>query len=63
VTVLADTAVRGEDLDEQAAEQAKRDAESQMANASAAEFDYQKAAMQLAEAIAQLRVIQQLRKK
>jgi len=63
VTVLADTAVRGEDLDEQAAEQAKRDAESQMANASAAQFDYQKAAMQLAEAIAQLRVIQQLRKK
>ena len=63
VTVLADTAVRGEDLDEQAAEQAKRDAESQMANASAAEFDYQKAARQLAEAIAQLRVIQQLRKK
>ncbi|MBD56912.1 F0F1 ATP synthase subunit epsilon [Pseudoalteromonas sp. SSMSWG5] len=63
ITILADTAVRGEDLDEQAAEKAKRDAEEQMANTSAAELDYQQAAVQLAEAIAQLRVIQQLRKK
>ena len=63
VTVLADTAVRGEDLDEQAAEQAKRDAEAQMAKGGSAEFDYNQAAVQLAEAIAQLRVIQQLRKK
>jgi len=60
ITILADTAVRGEDLDEQAAEKAKRDAEEQMANTSTA---YQQAAVQLAEAIAQLRVIQQLRKK
>jgi F-type H+-transporting ATPase subunit epsilon len=63
ITILADTAVRGEDLDEQAAEKAKRDAEEQMANTSTAELDYQQAAVQLAEAIAQLRVIQQLRKK
>ncbi|MGO2130669.1 MAG: ATP synthase delta/epsilon chain alpha-helix domain-containing protein, partial [Pseudoalteromonas prydzensis] len=63
VTVLADTAIRGEDLDEQAAEQAKRDAEQQMAQGASAELDYSQAAMQLAEAIAQLRVIQQLRKK
>ena len=63
ITILADTAVRGEDLDEQAAEKAKRDAEERMANTSAAELDYQQAAVQLAEAIAQLRVIQQLRKK
>jgi len=63
VTVLADTAVRGEDLDEKAAEQAKRDAEAQMAKGASAELDYNQAAMQLAEAIAQLRVIQQLRKK
>ncbi|GGF10417.1 MULTISPECIES: F0F1 ATP synthase subunit epsilon [Pseudoalteromonas] len=63
ITILADTAVRGEDLDEQAAEKAKRDAEEQMSNTSVAELDYQQAAVQLAEAIAQLRVIQQLRKK
>ncbi len=63
ITILADTAVRGEDLDEQAAEQAKRDAEEQMSNTSVAELDYQQAAVQLAESIAQLRVIQQLRKK
>ena len=63
ITILADTAVRGEDLDDQAAEKAKRDAEEQMANTSTAELDYQQAAVQLAEAIAQLRVIQQLRKK
>ena len=63
ITILADTAVRGEDLDEQAAEKAKRDAEEQMANTSTAELDYQQAAVQLAEAIAQLRVIQQIRKK
>ena len=63
VTILADVAVRGEDLDEQATEAAKREAEAQMANSSAAELDYQQAAIQLAEAIAQLRVIQQLRNK
>ena len=63
ITILADTAVRGEDLDAQAAEKAKRDAEEQMANTSTAELDYQQAAVQLDEAIAQLRVIQQLRKK
>lgn len=62
VTVLADTAIRGEDLDEQAVEQAKREAEEQMAQTAATELDYQQAAVQLAEAIAQLRVIRQLRK-
>ncbi|BBN83234.1 ATP synthase epsilon chain [Pseudoalteromonas sp. A25] len=62
VTVLADVATRGEDLDEQAAEQAVRDAEAQMASSSATELDHHAAAVQLAEAIAQLRVIRQLRK-
>ncbi|NOU51334.1 F0F1 ATP synthase subunit epsilon [Pseudoalteromonas sp. JBTF-M23] len=62
VTVLADVAMRGEDLDEQAAEQAVRDAEAQMASSSATELDHHAAAVQLAEAIAQLRVIRQLRK-
>ncbi|MFC3033249.1 F0F1 ATP synthase subunit epsilon [Pseudoalteromonas fenneropenaei] len=62
VTVLADVAIRGEDLDEQAAEAAKREAEAQMAATSAHELDYHQAAMQLAEAVAQLRIIRQLRK-
>ncbi|MGO2011113.1 MAG: F0F1 ATP synthase subunit epsilon [Pseudoalteromonas sp.] len=63
ISILADTAVRGEDLDEESAAKAKREAQEQMANASAAELDYQQAAVQLAEAIAQLRVIKQLRSK
>ncbi|MEO2268867.1 F0F1 ATP synthase subunit epsilon [Pseudoalteromonas pernae] len=61
VTVLADTAVRGEDLDEQAAEAAIRDAQEQMDKAQTGELDYQQAAVQLEEALAQLRVIRQLR--
>ena len=63
ITILADTAVRGEDLDEDSAQKAKREAEDQMTKTSATELDYQHAAVQLAEAIAQLRVIQQLRHK
>lgn len=62
VTVLSDVAVRGEDLDEQAAEEAKRQAEERLANQSHADFDYAEAAVELARAIAQLRVIRSLRK-
>ncbi len=61
VTVLADTAVRGGDLDEQAALDAKRRAEEHIANPGI-DFDYAEAARELAEAIAQLRIIQNLRK-
>jgi F-type H+-transporting ATPase subunit epsilon len=61
ITVLADTAVRAEDLDEQAALEAKRRAEEHIANPSA-DFNYAEAAIELAEAIAQLRLIQKLRK-
>ena len=57
VTVLADTAVRAEDLDEGAAQEAKRHAEEQIANPGA-DFDHQNAALQLEEAIAQLRLDQ-----
>ncbi|MFP3365554.1 F0F1 ATP synthase subunit epsilon [Pseudoalteromonas sp. SIMBA_148] len=63
ITILADTAVRGEDLDEDSVQKAKREAEEHMTNSSAVEFDYQQAATRLAEAVAQLRVIQQLRHK
>ncbi|MEJ2454361.1 MAG: F0F1 ATP synthase subunit epsilon [Candidatus Thiodiazotropha sp.] len=61
VTVLADTAVRATDLDEAAAQEAKRRAEDAMANR-ASEMDYAKAQAELAEAAAQLRAIERIRK-
>lgn len=61
ITVLADTAIRAEDLDEQAATAAKERAEQHIANPGA-DFNYAEAAKELAEAIAQLRLIQSLRK-
>jgi F-type H+-transporting ATPase subunit epsilon len=61
ITVLADTAVRADDLDEQAALEAKKRAEENIANPGA-DFNYAEAAIELAEAIAQLRLIQKLRK-
>jgi F-type H+-transporting ATPase subunit epsilon len=62
VTVLADTALREEDMDEAAALQAKEAAEKHMVNQSG-EFNYSAAAIQLAEASAQLRTLQAIRKK
>ena len=61
VTVLADTAIRGKDLDEAKAIEAKKHAEEAMANRSS-ELDYARAQAELAEAIAQLAAIQKLRK-
>lgn len=62
VSILADTAVRAGDIDEAAAEEARKQAEQDIANQSG-DFDYSRAAIQLAEAAAQLRTIQQIRKK
>jgi len=62
VTVLADTAIRGGDLDEARALQAKLDAEEAMRNRTS-DIDIAQAQAELAEAIAQLRAIQQLRKR
>jgi F-type H+-transporting ATPase subunit epsilon len=62
VSILADTALRAQDLDEAAAQEAQRAAE-QALNAKAGEIDYGRAAAQLAAAAAQLRTIQQIRKK
>jgi len=62
VTVLADTGVRAVDLDEASALEAKRRAEDALAN-QAAEMDLAKAQAELAEAIAQLRAIERLRKR
>ncbi|GAB3109876.1 F0F1 ATP synthase subunit epsilon [Aestuariicella hydrocarbonica] len=62
VSILADTALRAGDMDEAAALEAKREAEQALANQSG-DFDYTRAATQLAEAAARLRTIQALRKK
>lgn len=62
VTVLADTAIRGKDLDEAKALDAKRKAEEALSNQSG-QLDYAKAQAELAEAIAQISAIQKLRKR
>lgn len=62
ITILSDTAIRGADLDEARAMEAKRQAEEAMRDRSSA-IDYAKAQAELAEAIAQLAAIQKLRKK
>ena len=62
VTVLSDSAQRAGDLDEAAAVEAKKEAERLLANQSG-DFDYSKAASQLAEASARLRTVQQMRRK
>ncbi|MDB5916875.1 MAG: synthase subunit epsilon [Massilia sp.] len=61
VTVLADTAIRGHDLDEAKAVQAKKMAEELMVNYDS-KIDYAKAQSELATAIAQLAAIARLRK-
>ncbi len=62
VTVLADTAIRGADLDEAQAIEAKKLAEEAMVNRES-KIDYAKAQIELAVAIAQLATIERLRKK
>lgn len=62
VTVLADTALRAGDMDEAAALEAKEAAQKQLTNQSG-EIDYSRAAIELAEAAAQLRTLQSIRKR
>ena len=62
ITVLADTALRASDVDEAAALQAQQTAQLDLSNKST-EFDFARAAIQLAEASAQLRTLQAIRKK
>ena len=61
VTVLADTAIRGADLDEAKAQSAKKAAEELMLN-NDSKIDYAQAQAELATAIAQLAAIARLRK-
>lgn len=62
VTVLADTAIRGADLDEAKAQEAKKQAEESLANRES-KIDYAKAQAELSAAMAQLAAIQKLRQK
>lgn len=62
VTVLADTAIRGADLDEAKASEAKRRAEEALSNKESL-IDYAKAQSELSAAIAQLAAIAKLRQK
>jgi len=61
VTVLADTALREGDMDESAAQAAMNEAVKSLSQSSEG-LDYTKAATQLAEAAAQLRTLQAIRK-
>ena len=62
VTVLADTAIRGKDLDEAKALDAKRLAEEALQNQGSA-LEYAKAQSELASALAQIAAINRLKKR
>ncbi len=62
VTILAEQALRGQEIDEAAALEAKRHAQELMTHPTR-DMDYARAASQLAQAIAQLRTLQEIRKR
>ena len=62
VTVLADVAERGDDLDEARAEEARRAAEQKLQSGEA-DMDYAQAQAELSRAVAQLQTIQKLRRR
>ncbi len=62
VTVLADTAIRGRDLDEAKAEEARKQAEDAMKNA-ASDIDFAKAQGEFAAMAAQIAALRKFRKK
>ena len=62
VTVLADTAIRGRDLDEARAVEARKQAEEAMKNAKS-DIDFAKAQGEFAAMAAQIAAIQKLRRK
>ncbi|HEX2239382.1 MAG TPA: F0F1 ATP synthase subunit epsilon [Gammaproteobacteria bacterium] len=62
VTVLSDTALRAKDLDEAQAHEAKQRAEEMLADKQA-DIDFAKVQAELAEAVAQLRMLERLRKR
>lgn len=60
VTILADTAIRAEDLNEAAALEAEHKAKELFANRNT-DFDYSKAAGELARAAAQIRLLKKMK--
>jgi F-type H+-transporting ATPase subunit epsilon len=62
VTILSDTAIRADDLDEAQALEARERAEKMLADKSA-DIDYAKAQAELAQSMAQLAAIKKLREK
>ena len=62
ITILADTTERAENLDEAAALRAQEEAR-RLLNEQQSELDHSSAAAELAEAVARLRVIRQLRQR
>ena len=62
VTVLADTAIRGRDLDEAKATEARKQAEDAMKNA-ASDIDFAKAQSEFAAMAAQIAALRKFRKK
>lgn len=62
VTVLADVAIRGHDIDEAKALEAKQAAQDAM-QSKASEVDYARAQAELVEAVAQLKTIDEIKKK
>lgn len=60
VTVLADTAVRAENLNEAAALEAERKAKEALTN-KGADFNYSAAATELARAVAQIRLLKKIK--
>jgi len=61
VTVLSDTALRGEEIDEQAALDSKQQAEAAL-QGSETKLTYEEANAQLAEAVARLQLVRQMKK-
>ena len=62
VTIMADTALRVEELDEASAQKAKEEAEAALDGQKPGEIDYKAIQAQLAEASAQLQLIKKLRR-
>jgi F-type H+-transporting ATPase subunit epsilon len=62
VTVLSDTALRAKDIDEAAAQEAKRRAEEALSRQSD-DIDVARAQAELLEAVARLKALEQIRKK
>ncbi|MFT6052609.1 MAG: F-type H+-transporting ATPase subunit epsilon [Halioglobus sp.] len=60
VSVLADTALRADDIDEAAVEEARKEAEQALENQSG-EFDYGRASARLAETAAQLATLRKMK--